>query len=566
MKKNKLVISSLITTTMIFSSCLPAFAYTKDETVYTKLNTDGSEQTTIVSEHLKNDKDEQTLEDLTTLSDILNVNGEEKYTQDGQKLVWESQGNDIYYQGKTEKKLPISMNITYKFNDKKAKVEDMLGKKGKVEINIKFTNNEKKDGLYVPFVVTTGTMLPTDKNSKVKVTNGKVVSNGSNNVVIALASPGLYENFDKKEELKDFDEVTIEYETKDFELKSIMTIATPSVLDEDDIDIFSKMDDGYTMVDELASSYDKLKDGGKTLSTGAKEFSDKYNQFDQGVSTLNSQSQLLVDGSKKINTGVGQLDNGLGELQAGLNQLSSNSEQLRAGTNQLAQQIVATVNQQLKQAGLDLNVSESDYDQKLTAQISGLKQQKEQLEGQLKQLNSLPDEAKKQYEAQIQQLTVGIAKIEAAIPQLQAAKSTLDSIFTFKQGIQTYTGGVDQAAGSMKEIKAGSSQLLDGSKDLVSGTNQLIEGTSELAKNSVLLNQAAATLSQGANQLASGLTEFGDKGINKIVDLVKVDLKTNVDKAEKLENLAKDYKTFTKSADGVKCTTKFVMIMNGKKK
>lgn len=566
MKKSKIIISSLIITAMVSASCLPAFAYSKDETVYTKLNTDGSEQTTIVSEHLKNDKEEKQLEDLTTLSDIFNVNGEEKFTQDGDKLVWESQGNDIYYQGKTEKKLPITMKITYRFNGKKMKVEDMLGKKGKVEIHIAFTNNEKKNGLYVPFVVTTGTMIPTDKNSKVEVTNGKVVSNGSNNVVIALASPGLYENFDKKEEFKDLDEVTIKYETKSFELKSIMTIATPSVLDEDDIDIFNKMDDGYTMVDKLASSYDQLKDGGKKLSSGAKEFSDKYNQFDQGVNTLNNQSQLLVDGSKKINTGVGQLDNGLGQLQAGLNQLSSNSEQLRVGANQLAQQILATVNQQLKQAGLDLNVNENDYNQKLTAQISGLKQQKEQLEAQLKQLNALPDEAKKQYETQIQQLAIGIAKIEAAIPQLQGAKSTLDSIFTFKNGIQTYTGGVDQAAGSMKEIKAGSSQLLDGSKDLVSGTNKLIEGTSELAKNSVLLNQAAATLSDGANQLSSGLTEFGNEGIDKIVDLVKVDLKENVDKVEELENLAKDYKTFTKSVDGIKCTTKFVMIMNGKKK
>jgi len=566
MKKSKLVISSIITTAVVSASCLPAFAYTKDETVYTKLNTDGSQQTTIVSEHLKNDKDEQTLNDLTTLSDIFNVNGEEKFTQDGEKLVWESKGNDIYYQGKTDKKLPISMKITYKLNGKKSNVEDMLGKEGKVEIHIQFTNNEKKDGLYVPFVVTTGTMLPTDKNSKVEVTNGKVVSNGSNNVVIALASPGLYENFDKKEELKDFDEVTIKYETKSFELKSIMTMATPSVLDEDDIDIFNKMDDGYTMVDELSTAYDKLKSGGDTLSSGAKQFSNKYSQFNDGVNTLNSQSKLLVDGSKKINTGVEQLDDGLGQLQSGLNQLSNNSEQLRAGANQLANTILATVNQQLKQSGLDLTVTESDYSQKLTAQINGLEKQQETYQAQLDQLNALPDEAKQQYQAQIQQLTVGIATIKAAIPQLQSAKSTLDSIFTFKNGINTYTGGVDQAAGSMTAIKAGSSQLLDGSKDLVTGTNKLIEGTSALAKNSLLLNEAAATLSNGANQLASGLTQFGDEGINKIVNLVKVDLKENADKAEKLEDLAKDYKTFTKTEDGVKCSTKFVMIVNGKKK
>lgn len=72
-------------------------------------------------------------------------------------------GQDIYYQGKTKASLPISMKVTYKLDGQKMKLKEMLGKKGKVEIKIDYTNNETKtvDGkeLYVPFVVTTGTML-----------------------------------------------------------------------------------------------------------------------------------------------------------------------------------------------------------------------------------------------------------------------------------------------------------------------------------------------------------------------------------------------------------------------
>ena len=55
------------------------------------------------------------------------------------------------------------MKVTYKLDGQKMKLKEMLDKKGKVEIKIDYTNNETKTvdskELYVPFVVTTGTML-----------------------------------------------------------------------------------------------------------------------------------------------------------------------------------------------------------------------------------------------------------------------------------------------------------------------------------------------------------------------------------------------------------------------
>lgn len=68
------------------------------------------------------------------------------------------------------------------------------------------SNNEKQtvDGkeLYVPFVVTTGTMLPTKTNSNIEVTNGKVISNGSSNIIMAIAAPGLSKNYDNNKDLE----------------------------------------------------------------------------------------------------------------------------------------------------------------------------------------------------------------------------------------------------------------------------------------------------------------------------------------------------------------------------
>lgn len=41
MKKAKLITSSAVVMTMVMSSIVPAFAYSKEETVYSKLKTNG---------------------------------------------------------------------------------------------------------------------------------------------------------------------------------------------------------------------------------------------------------------------------------------------------------------------------------------------------------------------------------------------------------------------------------------------------------------------------------------------------------------------------------------------
>ena len=115
MKKAKLITSSAVVMTMVMSSIVPAFAYSKEETVYSKLKTNGSEKTTVVSEHLINDQNETSLDDQSSLKNIKNVNGKETFKQDGSSLVWQTtDGQDIYYQGKTTNSLPVSMKVTYK--------------------------------------------------------------------------------------------------------------------------------------------------------------------------------------------------------------------------------------------------------------------------------------------------------------------------------------------------------------------------------------------------------------------------------------------------------------------
>lgn len=88
------------------------------------------------------------------------------------------------------------MKMTYYLDGEEITPEELAGKSGKVTIRADYTNKEKaENGVYVPFAAVTGMML--NKNfTNVEVTNGKVVSDGNNQVVVGFAFPGLSESLD----------------------------------------------------------------------------------------------------------------------------------------------------------------------------------------------------------------------------------------------------------------------------------------------------------------------------------------------------------------------------------
>ena len=85
----------------------------KEETVYVLADSTGKERKVIVSDHLINDGNKDTIEDASDLKDIENVKGDETFKQDGSKLTWQADGNDIYYQGTSTKDTGIPDNYLF---------------------------------------------------------------------------------------------------------------------------------------------------------------------------------------------------------------------------------------------------------------------------------------------------------------------------------------------------------------------------------------------------------------------------------------------------------------------
>ncbi len=304
MKNNK-VISKVISGTLLCSMVgytFPVFAYTKDETVYSKLDSDGNNYKTIVSTHIKNTENADLINDLSDLLNVKNTSGDETYTQDGNKFVWNANKNDIYYQGEFSKELPIECNVKYELDGKELSANEIAGKSGKVKITLQYTNKEertvdingKKVKMYVPFVVVAGTIIENENARNIEVSSGKVVDDGSKTVVVGMAMPGLQESLglsDDKVEIPSNVEITMD--ATNFETSSIMSYVTPKVLEEDDLKVFDNLDEIYGQVNTLQTSMNQIQDGANTLKDGTTELATGANTLKNGVTTAYNGAQTI---------------------------------------------------------------------------------------------------------------------------------------------------------------------------------------------------------------------------------------------------------------------------------
>ena len=117
----------------------------KEETVYVNATAEGEIKDITVSDWLKNSGSaEGDVSDVSDLEGIKNVKGDETFTQDGDKVTWNTDSSDIYYQGTSNKELPVDMKIKYYLDDQEITPEELAGKSGHLRMEVSYTNKSKK--------------------------------------------------------------------------------------------------------------------------------------------------------------------------------------------------------------------------------------------------------------------------------------------------------------------------------------------------------------------------------------------------------------------------------------
>lgn len=427
----------------------------KEETVYVLADSTGKERKVIVSDHLINDGNKDTIEDASDLKDIENVKGDETFKQDGSKLTWQADGNDIYYQGTSTKETPVSQTITYSLDGKEVKPEELAGKSGKVTIRFDYTNNEtvktkidgKEEEIYVPFAAISGMVLD-DSFSNVKVTNGKVISDGKNNIVVGYALPGLKESldvddsdFDGDVSIPDYVEVTADVEN--FSLSTTMTVvmnATNFISKDGDADL-SEVDD---MLDTLTDATDQLKDGSGELTDGVDTLKSKMGEFKDGVGTLKNGIKDYTDGASTLSTGIGTLKSGVDTLAGSVPTLISGVGTLKDGSASAA-----------------------------------------------KGASSLKD---------------GAGTLKKGAKDVSTGANTLSNgVKDLSTGANTLSGGASDLSTGADTLSAGATSLSDGANTLSSGAASLNDGVQSIATNMKTLVSGTQSVSDGAAQLNTGV-------------------------------------------------------------
>lgn len=341
------VVGSVLLSAVMAGSMMPVtvFAQSNDEnptekteTVYSVLNSDGSISDTIVSSWLHDEDGINNIKETLNLTDVKNIKSNEKPSKDGNTYTWNAKGNDVYYEGTATKQLPVSVKIRYELDGQEISANDIQGKSGHLKLMISFTNNYSevkningKSIVIHPSYLAGGMLnMSTGKFSNVKCESGKIVNDGTNEMLAFANIPGLNETLksaglDKvNNQLGISDDVTVEADVNDFDLGSIMVGMT------NEIDLASELGE-IGSVSELTDGIDQLMEADNQLIDGSKQLYDGTTQLKEQAAPLTGSSDQV----RQLSAGAIQLNDGVKALQTGISQYTAGASAINAGVNQL---------------------------------------------------------------------------------------------------------------------------------------------------------------------------------------------------------------------------------------
>lgn len=239
----------------------------KTETVYVTLDAHGNAQNTVVSDWLHTSTPETYIQDKSDLQGIQNVKSDILPLHDGENLIWQMPTTDLYYQGTSEKELPVSFQVHYYYLDEEIEPEALAGKTGPVRIEIEMQNNyseTRKIGgktvtVYNPVVVVGGLVLPESEFQFVESETGLVAGDGTKEFVLFAGLPGMNDSLGLRqiaeksgEDLPFSDTFTVTAQAINFKLENMYFAVLP-------VSALADMP-APASVEELKQSLGQLKD------------------------------------------------------------------------------------------------------------------------------------------------------------------------------------------------------------------------------------------------------------------------------------------------------------------
>lgn len=609
MKKMKALAALALSGALLLSAVSPAFAVStsdaptgvsKEETVYLLLNPDGSVERQIVSCWLHADTGVRGVNDQSSLTNIANIKSNVAPTVSGSSLRWDMDGNDVYYNGSTDKTPPLSLSVDYTLDGKPLTAQELLGKSGRLRIHLKLTNNEWKlreiDGtqrkIYTPFAAMMVLDLPNKTFRNIDADGSSVLTESTNQIVTFAALPGM------KESLSDLldggftkltdklrDEYTVTADVENFEMPQILLAAATDfeTLKKIDLnDTVTKLSDG---MEELKDASGKLTDGTQKLSEALSQFDasmgafgDSYGQFGDGLTQAIAGVQQLKDGSAQLKEAssilkakvTDQLVPGLQGSAALQKELTDKMDSLQKQLENLSLPDLSVIQSQLSAAvGSVCDASSDATIQILTGGQGSFDTLSPQQQA---ALTAAKDQIKQQAGAQIAQMmaTLDLSALQSLEQSLQEisglASRLMGSMDALTQALYNPNDDLSNPqtlAGAIIALAAGADRLDSGASSLTAGTASLSDASGKVKDAIAQMKDATSQLSDKSGELSGGMGEFSEKAIDPLCDSGIVEkLDTALAVKDAMQEQAEAFGTYCGAPDGSEVTTKFVMKMN----
>ena len=512
------VVGSVLLSAVMAGSMMPVTVFAqnndenpteKTETVYSVLNSDGSISDTIVSSWLHDEDGINNIKETLNLTDVKNIKSNEKPSKDGNTYTWNAKGNDVYYEGTATKQLPVSVKIRYELDGQEISANDIQGKSGHLKLTISFTNNYSqvkningKSIVIHPSYLAGGMLnMSTGKFSNVKCESGKIVNDGTNEMLAFANIPGLNETLrsaglDKvNNQLGISDDVTVEADVNDFDLGSIMVGMT------NEIDLASELGE-IGSVSELTDGIDQLIEADDQLIDGSKQLYDGTTQLKEQAAPLTGSSDQV----RQLSAGAIQLNDGVKALQTGLTAYTNGVDTLAAGSQQLYG-IPQGVSQIQNGVSGNLGQGKTNLLDGATALNEGLKQ----LEA---QVNTLTPTELDTMQTQIQGAMATLAGMQKTITDDSATLGDLsNSLNTASNAITTITQYNEDLKSDVGTLKNDVSDL----KDQISNkNNEIDEKNNEIKEQIKLINDQINKINQATEDAKSNIDTAYTTAVNAL--------------------------------------------------
>ena len=460
MKKKIIALLLVLSMTIAMGGMAASAELAKHERVYIVADSNGSVLSLTDSIRLENRDGTDEITDSTMLNDVQNIGGDQSFTQEGNSIVWQAMGENISYQGTSDKTPDVLPIVRFTLDGKEVTASELSEEKGDATVTVEYRSARD-----VPTLTVTALVLPESGVSDLKTENAAVLEEAGYRALVGWSVTGADESL----KLPVSFHASFRADHPDFSW--MMTFVSTDPIDRAcreadsriDLDVHAELDDAKALLTAMSDGVTLPETTGKTSEIGP-----KVNELNDALTKLNDGAGDLADGAKSLSEGMGQLKDGTNDLNNGAQQLLTGTGTLRDGANDLNSGALELLDgtAALKGGAFDLN--------------NGTK--------------ALAEGAAA--------LAAGAKEAEAGAQQLYAA-------------LEQIADGSSQVNDGASRLADGSGTLLQGLSDADAGAGQLQSGLGTLTAENDALNQGAqkifAVILENTNSriAASGLESAG---------------------------------------------------------